>query len=140
MTELSKMETHIEKRILNFHLDSFGMVHHGKYLELFEEGRWDYCYRNGLVDEFFKRGICHVVVNVTIDYALPAVFGDVVSIRTEIRGVTDKSVIFGQAASRGGTLLVSADITNVFLHRVGGAPVKVEEMISFWEDLRRQQR
>ncbi len=134
------METIIEKRILNFHLDSLGMLHHGRYLEFFEEGRWDYCFRNGLLDEFLKRGLYHVVVNVTVDYWKKALFGDTIAVATAVHGVTERSVIFRQQASRDGTRLAGADVTNVFLYKADGATAAVKDMISFWEDLRRLQK
>lgn len=130
------MNTCIQKRILNFHLDSFGMVHHGRFLELFEEGRWDYCLRNGLVDEFRKRGIYHVVANITIDYRKKAGFGDIVMIETALHKATGRSVIFRQNASREGTVLACTDVTNVFLHRADGAPVTVTDMAIFWNDIK----
>lgn len=129
------MNTCIQKRILNFHLDSFGMVHHGRYLELFEEGRWDYCWRNGLIDEFHKGEIYHVVANITIDYRKKAGFGDMVTIETALHKTTGRSVIFRQSASRKGTVLACADVTNVFLHRADGTSVTVADMALFWNDL-----
>lgn len=36
-----------EVQIKEFHLDSFGHVNNAKYLQLYEEARWDFITRNG---------------------------------------------------------------------------------------------
>jgi len=43
------MKTAIDKRMMNYQTDSFGIVHHARYLEIMEEARWLYCYENKLL-------------------------------------------------------------------------------------------
>lgn len=57
------MKTAIEKRMMNYQTDSFGIVHHARYLEIMEEARWLYCYENNLMEAFHQKGIFHVMVN-----------------------------------------------------------------------------
>ena len=42
------MKTSIEKRMMSYQTDSFGIVHHARYLEMMEEARWEYVYENML--------------------------------------------------------------------------------------------
>ena len=57
------MKTAIEKRMMNYQTDSFGIVHHARYLEIMEEARWLYCYENNLMEAFHQKGIFRVMVN-----------------------------------------------------------------------------
>jgi len=130
------MKSILEKRIMNFQLDSFNMVHHARYLEFMEEGRWLYCYENNLMEEYLHRGIYHVVVNININYRSSATAGDRILIHTELSRITDKSVIFKQTALREETVLVTADITNVYLYKTSNAVIPAKEMAAFWEDIK----
>jgi thioesterase-3 len=129
------MRTVFERRIMNYQLDSFGVVHHARYLELLEEGRWLYCYGNGLVEQFLARGLGHAVVNITVDYRAGAGFGDTVRIETEVARVGERSVVFGQTVLRDCAVLAEARITNVFFRVPGKDVVPVGELEEFWTDL-----
>lgn len=107
------MKTAIEKRVMNYQTDSFGIVHHARYLEIMEEARWLYCYENNLMEPFHRKGISHVVVNISIDYKGSVRFGEMIRIETEVFRVTEKSAVFRQVVSRDGRKLVVAEITNV---------------------------
>lgn len=129
------MKTSIEKRIMNYLTDSFGIVHHARYFEVMEEGRWLYCYENQLVEQFLKMGIYHVVVDININYKGSARFGDLIIIETEVFRVTEKSVIFRQVVSRDDQRLIIAYITNVFLRRADKSVITAIELGMFWHDL-----
>ncbi|HXU62451.1 MAG TPA: acyl-CoA thioesterase [Polyangia bacterium] len=51
------------------HLDTFGHVNNAKYLELFEEARWDLVTRNGYgLDEVVRRGVGPTILEVTLKF------------------------------------------------------------------------
>ena len=129
------MKTNIEKQIMNYQTDSFGIVHHARYLEILEEARWQYCYENHLMEPFHKKGIYHVVVNINIDYRGSARIGEPVTIETEVFGVTEQSVIIRQVVSSDNQTLVVADITNVFMRKADNRVIAVTELGEFWHDL-----
>lgn len=129
------MITNIEKKIVNYQTDSFGIVHHARYLEILEEARWLYCEENQLMRPFHEKGIYHVVVNINIDYKGSARVGDLIKIETAVFGVTEKSVIFRQVVSSGERTLVVADIANVFMGKADNRVITVEELGGFWNDL-----
>ena len=131
------MKTAIEKRMISYQTDSFGIVHHARYLEMMEEARWEYVYENSLMEAFHQKGIFHVIVNINIDYKDSARSGDLITIETEVFRVTEKSVIFRQVVSRDEQRLVVAEITNVFMRKADHSVIKVTDLKSFWDDLKR---
>jgi len=131
------VKTAIEKRMMSYQTDSFGIVHHARYLEIMEEARWLYCYENNLMEAFHQKGIIHVLVNINIDYKDSVRFGDMITIETEVFRVTEKSVTFRQVVSRDEQRLVVAEITNVFMRKADHSVIKVTELKSFWDDLKR---
>lgn len=130
------MKTVMQKMIMNYQTDSFNIVHHARYLELLEEGRLMYCFENNLINEFHNKGIYHVIVNINIDYRSSATFGDLVTVSTELSKVTERSILFKQTVLRNKIILVEADITNVFLHKINNSIISAKEMESFWDDLK----
>ncbi len=51
------------------HLDTFGHVNNARYLELFEEARWDLITRNGYgLDEVVRRRVGPVILEVTLKF------------------------------------------------------------------------
>ncbi len=130
------MKTVMQKRIMNYQMDSFNIVHHARYLEIMEEGRWLYCFENSLMDEFHNKGIYHVIVNINIDYRSSATFGDLVTVSTEISKATERSILFKQTVFRGNIILVEAYITNVFLRKIDNSIISAKEMQAFWDDLK----
>ena len=129
------MKTEMTKQIMNFHADSFGIVHHGRYLEILEEARWQYVYENNLMQPFIRKGIYHVVAGIHIDYLEKARPGDELILRTEIGRVTEKSVVFRQTAWKGEKLIVTAEVTDVFMEKSGNRIVPVNTLREFWSDL-----
>lgn len=134
------MKTAIEKRMMSYQTDSFGIVHHARYLEIMEEARWLYCYENNLMEAFHQKGIIHVIVNINIDYKDSVRFGDMITIETEVFRVTEKSVTFRQVVSRDEQRLVVAEITNVFMRQTDHNVMKVVELKAFWEDLKNDKK
>lgn len=56
-------------KIYETYLDSFGHVNHAKYLELYEQARWDWMESQGLAQDLIVRtGIGPVILNVNIAY------------------------------------------------------------------------
>lgn len=134
------LKTTTEKRILNYQTDSFGIVHHARYLEIMEEARWQYCFDNHLMEPFHQNGIYHVVANINIDYQGSARVGDMVAIETEVFRVTEKSVVFRQVVLRNRKHLVVAEITNVFMRQADHSVIPTREMAPFWKDLKRGEK
>lgn len=56
-------------KILESHLDTFGHVNNAKYLELYEEARWDFITQNGYgLDKIQQTGIGPVILDIHITF------------------------------------------------------------------------
>ena len=130
------MQTPLEKRVMNYQCDSFGILHHARYLEIMEEARWLYFQENDLMNAMHERGIYHVIVNINIDYKGSARFGDLITIETQIGDTSEKSVVFRHKLYRQGQILAQADITNVFMKAADHSIVSVSDMKEFWKQLK----
>jgi thioesterase-3 len=74
-------------------------VNNARYLEFFEEARWD-ALKPERIDQYLNaHALSFVVVNIKIDYKKPCVPGDVVQIRTEISEYGNSSFTFSQSLS-----------------------------------------
>jgi acyl-CoA thioester hydrolase len=91
------MTSTITYRICYEDTDAGGVVYYGNYLRYLERGRNEYLRDLGMgVKELHDEGIFFIVVNVNLDYRKPAVYDDLVTVRTEIKEYTRASVTFGQ--------------------------------------------
>ncbi len=133
------MKTLLSKQIMNFHADSFGIVHHARYLELMEEARWLYCRENGLMEPFHQRGIYHVIVNINIDYVNSARVGDQIVILTGLAKASQSRIVFKHKLIKDNNILVRADITNVYLNQANHCAISCTKMADFWDDLHKIQ-
>ena len=87
---MKKFET--ERRVMYYETDAMGVVHHSNYIRMFEEGRTDLMRQIGYpYAEMEKMGIWLPVRAVTCQYKIPAVYDDVLVIRSwvgQLKGVT----------------------------------------------------
>jgi acyl-CoA thioester hydrolase len=99
-------------RVRSYHVDRQNVVHNLWYFYFFEEARVEYVRAIGMVidegtfvthDKFF-------VVRNTCDYAAPALYDEVLDIRTRVSAVGNSSITFdGSVAARGTHVLVHVD-------------------------------
>ena len=129
-----------EIKIRGYHIDAFGHVNNARYIELLEEGRWQYMEGHPLLMEYCHReGLIHLVANINIDYRKPAALGAVLQIQTEVLKAREHSVVMLQTVTRKGAdiLIAQAEVTNVFLNAETGAAVPISgELVDAWPDLR----
>ncbi len=101
-------------------VDPMGFVHHSNYLRYFEIGRTELlrasggCYR-----EMEAAGQLVVVVRVDCRYRSPAMYDDLISVRTRIEKVTAGKIIHDYQITRDLTLLVEASVTLAVIDRSG---------------------
>ena len=116
-------------------------MNHARYIELLEEGRWQYMeHHPQLVEHCHRQGWTHAVVSINIDYRSPARLGHLLQIETAVLRATEHSVVMLQTVTRKGTdtLVAQAEVTNVFLDRKTGKPVPLTgEIVGIWPDLGR---
>ena len=124
------MHSTSEIKVRGFHIDVFGHVNHGRYVEFLEEARWAFFDKHRpVVDRLHKRGIVHSVVKLELNYRRPACLGEVLLIETCIKEVGRSSVKIGQIICRGDSddLVADAEVMNVFLDKLSGKPVSIKD-------------
>lgn len=83
----------LEHRVAYVETDAMAIVHHSNYIRWFEMGRNDMLRTIGYpYSKLEKMGIWMPVIGVTCDYKSPAVFDEVVLIRTWVDKVKGASV------------------------------------------------
>ncbi|KAB7627818.1 acyl-CoA thioesterase [Alkalilimnicola sp. S0819] len=123
------MSEPVEIKVRGYHLDVYNHVNNARYLEFLEEARWHYF--EGYLDlPRWRRehGLVFVLVNVNIDYLLPANLDDVLEVTAEIKRIGRSSVVMEQLVRFKGTdkLAARADITFVMADEKAGKAVPVD--------------
>ncbi len=93
--------------------DLAGVVYYANYLRFIERGRTE-ALRDLRVDQAAlkrDRGLVFVVSRLTIDYLSPAVFDDVLEVRTRVSRLRGASLEMAQEVWRGGACLSRAAVT-----------------------------
>ena len=67
--------------IRGYHLDAYQHVNNARYLEFLEEARWQYI-DNIKKEELAKYDFSFLIVNININYRMPATVGDSIIINT----------------------------------------------------------
>lgn len=104
-------------KVRGYHLDVYQHVNNARYLEFLEEARWAYFEDAGDIDYCMSRGIAFVLVNMNINYRIPAVMGHTLQIHTQATSIGQKSAVFHQKIYIEGTdkLVTDADLTFVLV-------------------------
>ena len=123
--------------VRGYHIDQFGHVNHGRYVELLEEARWRYLEENNLIDTIHEAGAIHVVSRLEIDYRHPARVNDTLCFETKVTRRTDSGFlmeqdIFLKSAEK---RVLHARIFNVFVNQQGKAKTIDHRILHIWPDL-----
>ena len=99
--------THIEIRA--YHCDGFGHVNNARWLELFDEARWQFWQERDYA-WFKNQQLAIVSSRIEIDYLRPAITGDRLSITSTWEAFESRAAWLTQTATRNGKLLASARV------------------------------
>lgn len=115
-------------KVRGYHLDGYQHVNNARYLEFLEEARWEYLEQAGDTEYFHSKGIAWVIVNININYKMPADARHVLAIYTKFNKVGQKSSVIHQDIYIEGTdtKVADADITFVCLDQKTGLPLVLE--------------
>ncbi len=93
--------------------DLAGVVYYANYLRFIERGRTEALRDLGIDQAALKRdrGLVFVVCRLTIDYLAPALFDDLLEVRTRITRLRGASLEMAQEVWRGETCLSRAAVT-----------------------------
>lgn len=131
------MQSTIDIKVRNYHIDRFGHVNHARYVAFLEEARWQYLETNRLLEPNHRIGAFHVVSKVLINYLRPVRLGDVLRIDAKIDGRSSRCFWVGQRAfiKASGKTAIKAVITNVVVDARGRPRAISDEMLRAWLDL-----
>jgi acyl-CoA thioester hydrolase len=103
--------------------DFSGIVYHARYLHFMERARSDMLARAGIGQrEVHERGEgVYAVTQMALKFRLPARFDDALLVTSTVEKLRAASCDIHQEISRGGELLLSADVTAAFVSP-GGRP------------------
>jgi thioesterase-3 len=107
--------THIKVR--GYHLDMYGHVNNARYLEFFEEARWCFIEETINLREWEKQGYAFLVVNININYRLPAILDQILAIQCSVTKIGRKSATIHQKMFIKDTkkVITDADVTFVVI-------------------------
>ncbi len=95
--------------------DQMGVVYHANYLNWFEVGRTEFFRQAGFnYRELEKKGILLPVAEATVSFRQPALYDDLVDIRTWISDISPVRLTYAYEIYRGDQLLVSGKTMHVF--------------------------
>ena len=128
--------------VRGYHIDHFGHVNHGRYVEFLEEARWQYLEDNHLLEPIHRIGAIHVVSKIEVKYLYPAKAGVNLRVETRVSGRSDKQFNVAQKIMLlpSGKPVVDALVTNVFVNADGRMRPIDKQILDIWPDLAATQK
>ena len=111
--------------------DQMGVVYYGNYAQYLEQGRTEWLRKLGFSYKWMENNNVHLpVINMTIDYKLPAYYDDVLSIQTVLRKIPTYKIEFDyEIYNEADQLLVTASTTLVFVNSTTKKLTKAPEYL-----------
>lgn len=88
----------VDIKVRGYHLDIYQHVNNARYLEFFEEARWDYFEGHPFFQGLADSGLAFVVANINISYRRPAFAGETIRVLTKMHSLGNKSAKIVQQA------------------------------------------
>ena len=105
--------------------DQMGLVHHGSYINYFEEARIAWISNLGFsYSEMEKSGIILPVSKLNVSYLRPAYFDDDLLVSVEIAELPTSRLIFNYTIKREEEVIVTGTTVLAFLNKETKKPVK----------------
>ena len=109
--------------------DQMGVAYHGNYLAWFEVGRTDLLRQTGLTyRELEQQDLRLPVIEVQVRYLKPALYDDVIEIRTELASLSGARVAFDYQVWRDGDELARGATAHAAVD-AGGRPRRLPEAL-----------
>lgn len=107
----------IDIKVRGYHLDGFGHVNNARYLEFLEEARWAVFDEKLDLESLARDGFVFTVVNININYRLPAFLHDTLTVETRVKEWRRRSTVLHQQVTNraSGQTVADADITFVMV-------------------------
>jgi acyl-CoA thioester hydrolase len=111
--------------------DQMGYVYYGNYALYFEEARTELIRSVGLsYKELEQKGVMLPVVNMNVEYKQPAVYDELLTITTCIKGNIGRKITFvSEVYNEAGNKLNTAEITLVFITVESGKVISCPDFL-----------
>jgi thioesterase-3 len=118
----------IKIKVRGYHLDMYQHVNNARYLEFLEEARWNYVESVISPEELMKSGYGFAVVNININYRIPAYNNQVLEIRSRMDNISRRSATIHQEIILESTTtkIADADVTFVIIDTKTGKSIPLE--------------
>ena len=115
----------IEIKVRYCETDQMGLVHHGSYINYFEEARIAWISNLGFsYSEMEKSGIILPVSKLNVSYLRPAYFDDDLLVSAEIAELPTSRLIFNYTIKKEEEVIVTGTTVLAFLNKETKKPVK----------------
>ena len=113
-------------QVRTYECDSYGHVNNANYLNYLEFGRYELLKDIGFdYQQAINAGFGIFIARIEIDYKIPALTDDCLTIKTWPVKKGAVSGVLAQEISRGGDILAKAQVTWAFVDAKTGVPVRV---------------
>ena len=120
----------IEIKVRYCETDQMGLVHHGSYINYFEEARIAWISNLGFsYSEMEKSGIILPVSKLNVIYLRPAYFDDDLLVSVELAELPTSRLIFNYTIKKEEEVIVTATTVLAFLNKETKKPVKCPDYI-----------
>lgn len=128
-----------QHKVQYYETDQMGMVHHSNYIRWFEEARVDYLEQVGLPYKSMEdEGIGSPVLTVQCQYKSKVIFGETVTILTELRQYTGLRMTIGYTVlGDDGKVRCTGETSHCFMN-TQGKPVSLQRVKPQWHTLFQQ--
>ena len=110
--------------------DQMGLVHHGSYINYFEEARISWISNLGFsYSEMEKSGIILPVSKLNVSYLRPAYFDDELVVNVELAELPTSRLIFNYTIKNKDEVVVTGTTVLAFLNKVTKKPVRCPDYI-----------
>ncbi|MCB9263013.1 MAG: acyl-CoA thioesterase [Flavobacteriales bacterium] len=116
--------------IRGYHCDAYGHVNNARYLELFEEARWQALSDFGVDKRIAQLGLQFFVVNIQVDFKKPVLPKTTVLVKTSLHNIGRKTMTFLQEIENEQGLATKAEITFVLFNPSENKAVNVTDDLS----------
>mgnify|MGYP006225863877 FL=1 len=115
----------IEIKVRYCETDQMGLVHHGSYINYFEEARIAWISNLGFsYSEMEKSGIILPVSKLNVNYLRPAYFDDDLLVSVELAELPTSRLIFNYTIKKEEEVIVTGTTVLAFLNKETKKPVK----------------
>lgn len=116
--------------------DQMGIVHHVNYGVWLEMGRTDLLRVQGQTyADWEARGIRIVVGELRMKYRRPALYDDMVDVKTTVREITGRKIIFAYSVERAGEVLMEGESTHLVMGADGRSRLLPDDVRAFLESI-----